>query len=90
MPAITSVPHRGAGDGARHSAAFDILFRRLVRHVHGLGPRAVGEALLELAPNRGAVVAVLERYERFTPAFVRSAGGDDWLEPRRLLREIRR
>jgi hypothetical protein len=87
MTANLDVPHRGAGDDARHSVAFDILFRHLVRHVHDLGPRAVGEAMLELAPNRGAVVAVLERYARLDRRLV---DGADWLDRRDLVREVGR
>jgi hypothetical protein len=90
MPTITSVPRRGAGDGARHSAAaFDILFRRLVRHVCRLGPRVVGEILLRLVPDRAALLRELQRYVRFDPASIRYIGAADWIEPQDLLREVR-
>jgi hypothetical protein len=90
MTHANGVPHRGAGGGARARASDCPRFRGLVRHVHGLGPRAVGEAMLELAPNRGAVVAVLKRYARLDRRLVEVADAADWLEPRALLREVRR
>ena len=88
MHPITSVPHRGAGDDARHSVAFDILFRRLVRHAWSLGPRVLGEILLRLVPDRGALIRELQRYDRFDPAFVRTVDAADWLEPRSLVRRV--
>lgn len=48
-------------------------------HLHGLGgPRPLGEALVELAEVCGtaAVLDVLARYSRLTPAMVRLVGAD--------------
>lgn len=44
----------------------DVRFQRLVRHLHSLGPRALGEFLCQI--NRtGYLVNALEQYERITP-----------------------
>jgi len=48
-------------------------------HLHGLGPRAVSEALATLAARIGgtpALLAVLTEYEALSPGQVRAAGGD--------------
>lgn len=53
--------------------------QRQVEHLHRLGARAVGEALLELANEAGdpdALDLLLARYGRLTVAMVRLAGGD--------------
>ena len=63
----------------------DPRFQRLVEHLHDLGPRPVGEFLLELVandPDMGAAVQVnLERYHRLNTATVRALGGDQWPGP---------
>ena len=69
---------------------FENLFRGLVRHVCSLGPRVVGEILLRLVPDRGALIRELQRYVRHDPAFIRDVGAHDWLDLRDLLREVRR
>jgi len=56
-------------------------------HLHGLGPRAVAEALATLAARIGgtpALLAVLAEYERLIPGQVRAASGDRF--PTRPLR----
>ena len=88
MTAIMDVPHRGAGGGARARASDCPRFRHLVRHAHSLGPRVVGEALLRLVPDRGALIRELERYDRHDARFVRHVGADDWFEPHALIRII--
>ena len=48
-------------------------------HLHGLGARAISEALATLAARIGgapALLAVLAEYERLTPGQVRAAGGE--------------
>ena len=53
--------------------------QRGVQHLHALGPRAVAELLGEVAESAGCAVCILDhlaRYERLTPAMVRTAGGD--------------
>jgi hypothetical protein len=89
MPAIMDVPHRGAGGAARasDSPAFNILFRRLVRHACSLGPRVVGKILLWLVPDRGALLREFRCYVRFDPAFIRTIGAADWVELRALVRK---
>ena len=71
-------------------ATSGVLFRHLVRHVCSLGPRVVGEILLRLVPDRGALIRELQRYVRFDPGFIRDVGAHDWLDLRDLLREVRR
>ena len=60
-------------------------FRRLVRHLHRLGPRPTGELLLEVADDRDRLLERLEHLARFTPAQIAALGADDWLDlkPRR-------
>jgi hypothetical protein len=87
MPAGEGAARRAASGGARPCDSRR--FHRLVQHLHGLGPRPVGEVLLRLVPDRGALIRELERYGCLTPAFVRAAGGDDWLEPHALIRLAR-
>jgi hypothetical protein len=86
MPTITSVPHRGAGDGARASDC--PAFRHLVHRLWRLGPRPTGELLLDVAPDHDTLIRRLERFAGLEPALVRAAGADDWLEPRTLIRII--
>jgi hypothetical protein len=92
MPANMDAARQAAdGDAcASGSPVFDIVFRRLVRHVHGLGPRVVGEVLLRLVPDRGALIRELARYDRYDAGFARAVGAADWLEPRVFVREVRR
>ena len=50
-----------------------IRFARQVEHLHSLGPRSVGELLLELAEATGStaiILAQLARYEAVDPAIV--------------------
>jgi hypothetical protein len=60
-------------------------FRHLVRRVHNLGPRPVGELLLEVADDQDLLLELLEDYARFSPAQIAALGADDWLDlmPRR-------
>ena len=44
-------------------------------HLHALGPRAVTELLLELAPP-DRVLDRLDAYRRISPALLRALGGD--------------
>ncbi len=44
-------------------------------HLHALGPRAVAELLLELAPPE-QVLDRLDRYRRISPGLLRAIGGD--------------
>jgi len=51
--------------------------QHLVRHLHRLGERAVGELLIELGQAHGIeadIVARLERYGRLSSAIVRALG----------------
>ena len=43
-------------------------FRRLVRHLHRLGPRPTGELLCEVADDRDRLLERLEHLAQFTPA----------------------
>jgi hypothetical protein len=55
----------------------DPRFHRLTEHLHRLGPRPVGELLLEVAAGRDLIDA-LERYAVLDPASVARLGGRDW------------
>jgi hypothetical protein len=52
-------------------------FRRLTERLHRLGPRPVGELLLEVANGRDLIEA-LEEYARLDPALVRRLDARDW------------
>ena len=58
----------------------DPRFQRLVEHLHALGPRPIGEFLLELAagdPDMEITIqANLERYARLDADMVKAIGGD--------------
>ena len=52
-----------------HISTEDLRFQRLVRHLHGLGPRALGEFIVALASYKGGPVPFniwweLEQFER--------------------------
>jgi hypothetical protein len=56
-----------------------IWFQRNCQRLHDLGPRALSEALLEIADRIGglpAICATLVEYERLTPAMLAATGGD--------------
>lgn len=68
------------GDAAA-SVIADLRFRRHVRHLHSLGPRAVGELLAEIGREhaiRTAIEQKLERYARLTPEQIGTVGGEDF------------
>ena len=77
--ADTKAPTRTA------QAVHALRYRRLVRHLHQLGARPVGEVLLEVASSEALLLARLEFYARFSPAQIAALGADDWLDlmPRR-------
>lgn len=70
--------------------ARDRRFRERARRLDGLGPRAVGEVLLELAAGvpalAPAILAGLGRHTPPEPALVAAAGGRDRPGPADLLR----
>jgi hypothetical protein len=53
-------------------------FHRLTERLHHLGPRPVGELLLEVAGGRDLIEA-LEDYAQLGPVAVARLGGRDWL-----------
>ncbi len=63
---------------------FNARFRRLIDHLCSLGPRPVGECLLQLVGNhndaRTALVVLLERYGQLDVDVVEAVGGDRWPE----------
>lgn len=59
-------------------------FARLVEHLHALGPRAVGEFLVEVADPEDLFL-VLERYARLHPETVRALGCDQFPSPPMIL-----
>jgi hypothetical protein len=52
-------------------------FRLLTTHLHNLGVRPVGEALLEVAAGRD-LIETLEAYARLSPQLVAIVGGRHW------------
>lgn len=67
-------------------------YRAQIRRLHALGPRPVGELLVEIvaaAPEAAPVLAErLEVYAGMDPDTVAWFGADDWLEPRDLIRAV--
>ena len=63
---------------------FDARFHRLIDHLCSLGPRPVGECLLQLVGTqddaRTALVVLLERYGQLNPDIVEAVDGDHWPE----------
>ena len=63
---------------------FDARFHRLIDHLCSLGPRPVGECLLQLVGTqddaRTALVVLLERYRQLDVDVVQAVGGDRWPE----------
>ena len=63
---------------------FDARFHRLIDHLCSLGPRPVGECLLQLVGTqddaRTALVVLLERYRQLNPDVVQAVGGYRWPE----------
>jgi hypothetical protein len=55
----------------------DPRFHRLCERLHGLGPRPLGDLLLEVAEGRD-LLEVLEEYSRLDPFRVTRLGGRDW------------
>ena len=55
----------------------DLRFHRLTERLHRLGPRPVGELLLEVAAGRDLLEA-LEEYVALDPAAVARLGARDW------------
>jgi hypothetical protein len=58
-----------------HAAAMVARRRRLVEHLHRLGPAPLGYFLREIE-NGASISDHLERYGKIDPEFVRALGGD--------------
>ena len=93
MSNTITLPHRGhrtLGPGER--AAISALRRqRQIQKVHGLGPRALDELLIEIGTKHGITIdieRIVERYAALDPEAVRLAGGDRF--PPVPLHEVRR
>ena len=73
-------------------ATAEITFRRLVGHLHALGPRPVAELLTELVGHdeqaRSDVLHLLEKYAGLNPALVHALGGSGFPAP--PIHEVRR
>jgi hypothetical protein len=52
-------------------------FHPLTERLHQLGPRPLGELLIEVAAG-GDLLDTLGRYTRHSPKFVRHVGARDW------------
>lgn len=57
-------------------------FRRLVRQLHNLGLRPIGELLLDVAGECPRLMARLERYAELDRSLVATSGAADWVELR--------
>jgi hypothetical protein len=90
MPEIARGTTRGKA--LRRSDATDRAFRTLVRHLHRLGPRPVGELLGEIVtaiPEAAPVLAErLSAYADLNPRLVEWLGGRDWLDQRDVIRAV--
>src|SRR4051794_18290447 len=53
-------------------------FRRLVRRVHALGPRALGELLLKASDDRHRLLQLLERFAGIDLSLLLALAGYDW------------
>jgi hypothetical protein len=67
-------------------ASSDLVFSRRVERLHRLGPRPLGEILIELIarwgePLRADLDQRLDRYLRLDPAVVHALGGDQFPAP---------
>jgi hypothetical protein len=90
---MTVLDRRPSGvKASRRSDASDRAFCTLVRHLHRLGPRPVGELLGEIVaavPDAAPVLAErLEVYASLDPHLVAWFDADDWIEPRDLIRAV--
>ncbi len=59
----------------------NIRFQRLVEHLHGLGPRAVGSIIAEVATEHGIgdeVMQRLERYRQVTPEMIERVNAENF------------
>ncbi len=72
-------------DAFRHAGSLttdivaNLRFRRQVEHLHGLGPRAVGELLAEIGAERSIRTVIdrkLDKYSQLEPHSINMAGGD--------------
>ena len=65
-----------------HGPLFDSRYRRHVEHLSNLGPRPIGEFLLQLVGTgddaRTALIALLARYRQLDASVVQAVGGDRW------------
>ncbi len=83
---VKSKGNGAAPSSRRHDPAIaEIEFRRLVDHLHQLGPRPVAELLTELVGHdeqaRSDVLHLLEKYSGLDPALVRALGGSGFPAP---------
>ena len=81
--------NRAGEDAPTYSAASlrskslgsDLRFRRLVGHLHSLGPRPLGEFLLEVAGDDPRLIEGLERFGTLDPDTVQALGARTWYQP---------
>ena len=63
-----------------HGPLFDSRYRRHVEHLSNLGPKPIGEFLLQLVgpsdDGRTALIVLLEQYARLSPEAVKAIGAD--------------
>ena len=66
---------------ARSKLRADPRFRRQVSHLHALGPRPVGELLIEVAGDERRLSEALDRYAGLGPALVMALDAREWPRP---------
>ncbi len=62
----------------------DLRFHRLVERLHRLGPRAIGELLIEIGETRACRTFIdqrLEAHSRLDPEAVKAVAGDQFPRP---------
>ncbi len=68
----------------------DLKFHRQAERLHRLGPRAVGELLIEIGEQRSCRTFIdqrLDAYSRLDPELIRKLGGNEF--PRPALHQVR-
>jgi hypothetical protein len=68
----------------------DPVGRQQACHVHELGPKALAHLLDQIRRDPTNIRRHVEWYAGLNPVAVEAAGGRDWLEPRAVVRLVRR
>jgi hypothetical protein len=71
-----------------HHLTSDHGFRQQVHRIRALGPRALGEPLLEVGRDPAGMRRHVKRYAELDPTLVEAVGGRDWIDYRDFVREV--